>query len=223
MWAEEKAQLLTYINDCIKKVLGDKKFKEETFSLFTDIEFLYGPGLPRDEIDDDYSENERNKFIDYSNRDISKGKEREFKEILKRCSTIKRMLGLIPSDIIKDEINALRKIEYEKEINSLVIYASLLLASYHSNMSRTLKSTKTKRDNRASLKHQVWQAYIHVINDLKTARLKKLLTEHSAAKIIQEKLGVKKDGKTPKIGLTLIKTLLKEEFSERNATPPWIK
>ena len=120
IWAKEKIELLTYINDCIKNVLGDKNFKEETFSLFTNIEFLYGP-IPRDEIDDDCSENERPKFIDYSKRDSSKGKEREFKEILKRCSTLKQMLGLTPRDIIKDEINSLRMIEYEKEINSLVI------------------------------------------------------------------------------------------------------
>jgi len=221
-WTKEKIELLTYINDCVKKVLGDKNDKEETFCLFTNIEFLYGP-VPQDEFDDDRTEDERNKFIDYSNKDSSTVKETELKVITRRCETIKSWLKLVPRDIVKDDINSSILINFEKEINSLVIYASLLLASYHSHIRRTQQSTNAKRGKRNNFKYQVWQAYVHTINDFKTATAKKILSENKMAKLIQERIGMKEDGKTPKIGLSRIKTLLKEECLEKNIIPPWIK
>lgn len=87
---------------------------------------------------------------------------------------------------------------------------------------RTNKSTIALRRKHENNKFLVKQAYAHTINDFKTARVKKILTENGTAKLIQEWIGTKKDGKTPLIGLTQIKTLLKEEYIAGNITPPWI-
>lgn len=87
---------------------------------------------------------------------------------------------------------------------------------------RTYKSTIALQKKHDKNKSLIKQAYVHTINDFKTARVKKVLTENGTAKLIQELIGTKKDGKTPLIGLTQIKTLLKEEYIAGIITPPWI-